>query len=233
MSNPKLKKIIKNRLMEHKRQVLTEEKIVRNRLAMVLEDSINNGNLNVDKLYDNLITEVSYLKEQGYSDVITENVISSFFNLLGGLIKTPVEGVVDTFKERIMRAILKLLGVSPDSWLSAVVTTAFGNIDFSKDFGKLFDCKFIASKIAEAIPESIAVKYQQSKRAGSSDGGLMGTVNDALRNMILDNVINDSQFMNTLEDRISDLICGFLFKTKENVTKAADDMSEKVKSSEE
>jgi len=217
MKNQKRKKIQHklNEFKETKSRVLTEEKIIKNRLGFIFESSLKNNSINVDELSTSLINEVAYLQEQGYRNSLISESVGGFFNILKSIAGDGAFGsFVDTLQEKIAAKICKMLKINPKSTFGRIITVTIGNIDYN-DLPHLFDCRFIASKITESLPEALI----SQKLTGNYEdkGGLLGNIAIMMRNYLTSTFVNDSKMMNKIEDMIATAICGFLT----NMSKAA------------
>lgn len=197
-----LKKTIKENLItekEKKEKLLTETKIIENRLEYVIESVGLKNKSDVDRIVEGLFYEMLYLENKNYNrEVLTEN-IQAIFDVLGSLFGGTKDSVVGTFKEKGINFILNKLGLDKNSYIGDFLEVTFGNIDL-KDIPRLFtDCEFLTKKIAEAVPEAYLKNLQDEK-------GFDNILMDYVRNALYD-VIRESDIVEKLEDRIAGIVC--------------------------
>lgn len=224
--NESLKKSLKNNLMEMKEKkenLMVESNIIKKRFEMISESRTFNLETDGDFIVESLITEVSYLKRQGYdSKLINEGIFGWIGSLLGGT----VTEVPDVIKEYVSSWLLKLLGVSADSYLGNVVVTLLGDLSFS-DYDKFFsDCKFASNKVADALINGYLRKLQEENQSTSGAGGF---VISAIRNSLVTYFADSKDsIIQKLEDEIINFLCPKMSKLAGIMGDKADAIKEKV-----
>jgi hypothetical protein len=198
-----MKKTINHLVSENlkgiKKEVLTENKIIKNRIRIIETYNSKRGVSKKNKV-DDIITEMFYLKNQGYkNNVISENIIDWFKNVLGLGDQTMVEPVIDTFKESFIGYVLKIVAPgTSNSYLSNIIKVGLADIDMN-DIDKLTNCEFLSDTISKAIVEGTINKLKNNV-------GLVGGVYDVVRNTLVDK-LDDSDFSNKIQDGISNFLC--------------------------
>lgn len=155
------------------------------------------------------------LKSEGLSESqINENIFTSFFSSLGG-------GFTDTFKDYVIDWAAEKLGIDPfddmgqPSFFYQLVRNVIEGVSFT-DLGKYFgkgSCKYWSRAIVEGLAETLqerGIEYLLPKLGIKMDSstGMGATIASGLREAIT-NAINDTGFMNKIENMIGDKICGF------------------------
>lgn len=218
----KLKKIIRenlNELSESKKKSLVEEyKIINSRFNVISESGKPKTKKQEVKLVDDLITEIFYLKSQGFNETL---INEQFLDIIKGLFGQIPGGILDTLKERIAQFILKKLGVGTDGYLANIVIATLGNIPVS-DYvnGKIFRCDYLSNAIAKGVGEGIVRKIQKEK-------GMEGYMYDIIRNSLVE-MFTDSSFGQKIEDMVSKLVCPGIDTVKNKMEIAGQTMKEKA-----
>lgn len=192
--NDQVKKALNEQLVKQKR-LITERKIVENRLKMIAE-SYNLKNYKYlsekekTKLSFLILKEMSFLSKK---NLINEQLTDFLKNIFGTLLPSGVE----TIAERIVNSILGSLGLK-DTYFRKVLVSAL-TTNPSELISALKDCKSLTKVIAKSLAEGMAMQLQQSQNLGG--GGY-----DYLRN-ILGDVLLDQPVIASIEDKISGKIC--------------------------
>jgi len=204
-STKNLKNMIKENLIVEKtkkQRLIKENKIIKNRLYVLVEAS--NGlktQSDYNRLFESLISEANFLKEQGFNEnLIQEN----WFNFLG---KLGFGGFADALQERFMAWILEKLNVPKDGYLYKFLIAGFANFDLD-NIPKILsgDCGTLVKFIAETITESL---YMQKR----NKSGETNYIEDMLRNAISDVLFKDkSELIKAIEDKLLTFICPLLSK---------------------
>jgi hypothetical protein len=204
-STKNLKNMIKENLIVEKtkkQRLIKENKIIKNRLYVLVEAS--NGlktQSDYNQLFESLISEANFLKEQGFNEnLIQEN----WFNFLG---KLGFGGFADTLQERLMAWILEKLNVPKDSYLSNLLITGFASFDLD-NIGKILsgDCNTLVKWIAETIVNTVFRKKM-------SKTGETNYIEDLIRNSISDLLFRDkSELVKVVEDKLLSFVCPQLSK---------------------
>jgi uncharacterized protein (DUF697 family) len=162
-----------------------------------------------------LENEYLRMKSEGLSESeINENIFSSFLGSLGG-------GFTDTFKDYVVDWAAQKLGIEPfdetgqPTFFYQVVRNVIEQVHFT-ELGSYFgkgSCKNWARAIVEGLSETLqerGIEYLLPKLGLKMDmqTGMGGTIAAGLREA-LTNAINNTKFMDNIENMIGDKICGF------------------------
>lgn len=214
--NKKLEKIIKENLIQKKKEVLTENAIVRNRFNLLVEGEIPKTKKEINKFVNTLITETAILHQQGIdSEVINEGL----FDFIRGMFGSSGEGIMSYFKEQFAEWLLGKFGLKNDTFMGNIVITAIGNIPLT-DLGKLTNCQFLTDLIAKSIAEGVARKFMKEKQAS-------GPLADILRNTMAE-TFSKTEFIHDIEEKINSFICPSLSKVGFNMDKQLDTIKQKA-----
>lgn len=217
-----LKKIIRenlNELSESKKKSLVEEyNIINTRFKIISEAGKPKTKKQKEKFVDDLLSEMFYLKSQGFNDILINeqflDIIKSFFGQVPG-------GIFDTIKERFIQLILEKLGVGTEGYLANIFIATIGDIpigDYAN--GKIFNCEYLSNAISKGVGEGIARKIQKEQ-------GMEGYLYDIIRNSLVD-MFTDSSFGQKIEGAIADLVCPSISKIKDKMDLAGETMKEKA-----
>jgi hypothetical protein len=163
------------------------------------------------------ILESEYLrmKEENLSEeIIKENIFTSLLGSLGG-------GFTDVFKNYMVDWAVERFGIKPfdangnPTFFYQLIRNVIEGVHFT-DLGKYLgkgSCKHWAEAIVEGLAETLeerTISYILPLLGLNMDmsSGLGATVSASLREA-LTNAINDTKFINRIEQMISDKICGF------------------------
>lgn len=197
-----LKKKIKTKLLETKEKkgrLLTEKKIVENRIKFIIESSSIKTKKNLDDIFLNILLEMVYLHKQEFNEKMIAESVDDVFDVLGTVFGGSKTTVLELFKERGVRFILEKLGLEDNDILKSYLSTSLNETDL-KDVPKLFtDCGFLSRKISNCIPMAYLEKLDYERQMG---GEFMQIVRGALKD-----VIEDSDFADKINDRITRVIC--------------------------
>lgn len=217
-----LKKIIRenlNELSESKKKSLVEEyNIINTRFKIISESGKPKTKKQKEKFVDDLLSEMFYLKSQGFNDILINeqflDIIKSFFGQVPG-------GIFDTIKERFVQLILEKLGIGTEGYLANIFIATIGDIpigDYAN--GKIFNCEYLSNAISKGVGEGIARKIQKEQ-------GMEGYLYDIIRNSLVD-MFTDSSFGQKIEGAIADLVCPSISKIKDKMDLAGETMKEKA-----
>ena len=163
------------------------------------------------------ILESEYLrmKEENLSEeIIKENIFTSLLGSLGG-------GFTDVFKNYMVDWAVERFGIEPfdangnPTFFYQLIRNVIEGVHFT-DLGRYLgkgSCKHWAEAIVEGLAETLeerTISYILPLLGLNMDmsSGLGATVSSSLREA-LTNAINDTKFINKIEEMISDKICGF------------------------
>jgi hypothetical protein len=214
MLNKKVKKSLIE-IKEQKEKLLIEQKLVKNRISIILE-GINSeedfkklSNKQQLKISTKFIQELSYLQNTG---LISEQ---NFGNILSSLFGGWFGNAIQTFVEPVLKGILV-------PWFGEGYFTNFIISLLTKNTGEfirgLNDCKIMTKLIAQSISEAVFMQIQDAK--GLNSPGyvfLRQSMGDAL---------TSTEFIKGIEKGFGDMVCDMLGKFTGNAQKVA----EKLKS---
>ncbi len=205
-----LKKEIRNRLLEQKvkkESQLIESKIVESRLSIIINSKESFDSLSEEKkakVVFEFFSEMRVLQEQG---LISEQ----FGEILGKLFGQAPSGITQAFVEPLVSSILGWFGLS-GYFLQFV--TSFIVSDPARLARATKDCKELTKLIAEALSEAMVIMIQQSQ-------GLEGKGHSILRNT-LGGAIKETSFVQSLEEKLSEGVCGLFDKYTGNAENVLD-----------
>jgi hypothetical protein len=209
-----LNEIVSKKINTLKRDIIQENRIVRKELLLIEK---YNNRLNKSKKYkvDDLITEMFYLNRLGIKgSVINENILDFFKNILGMGENTAVEPVAETFKERFIDYIIKIVIPGASGGLMAnMISTGLANIDVN-NIDQLTDCETLSDLISKSIVEGIIKKL-------NNNAGLVGGIFDTVRKGLVDAVENMA-FAENIKNGISSFIC-------DDISDKIDELKNKIK----
>lgn len=215
-----LKKTIHKTLLEvkdKKKKTLLENKIIKNRFKIILEDKNMFKKKNKEKLFSQLTSEVVYLKTQGYDNKMINEGLSDIFKSLFG---TGADSIFQTWKETGVAWLIKQLGFNPDSTVARFIEVAFANVPISEIPSLLTDCDKVTKIIAKSMYETYLKGLQQNI-------GMGNMVGDVMRNAVTE-VIDGTEFIQKLEGGLSNIICPILGRVSSNMTKQEDGIKSKL-----
>lgn len=205
-----LKKEIRQRLLEQKgkkQTQLIESKIVESRLSIIISSKEKFDSLSEEKkakVVFEFFSEMRVLQEQG---LISEQ----FGEILGKLFGQAPSGITQAFVEPLVSSILGWFGLS-GYFLQFV--TSFIVSDPARLARATKDCKELTKLIAEALSEAMVIMIQQSQ-------GLEGKGHSILRNT-LGGAIKETSFVQSLEEKLSEGVCGLFDKYTGNAENVLD-----------
>jgi hypothetical protein len=212
-SNPEVKESLKKSLKknlieakEKKEDLMVENKIITNRFNFLFEGRSFETEEEKDYLVESIITEIGYLKVQGYTpQAINEGLFSMLGNIFGGSVKS----IPAVFGEYIAGWLTKTLGIPQNSYMSSVIVALVGNLN-----------------IADSLIEGYVLQLQNEKNLNT---GASGFIVSALRNSVVDYFTEDkTSLIQILEDKISEFICPKLSKLSSAITDKTDDLKTKI-----
>ena len=221
-----LKKSLKKNLIEAKEKqedLMVENKIITNRFNFLFEGRSFETEEEKDYLVESVITEIGYLKIQGYSSrAINEGLFSMLGNIFGGSVKS----IPAVFGEYIAGWLTKTLGIPQNSYMGSVVVALVGNLNIA-DYDKFFsDCRFASNKIADSLIEGYVLQLQNEKNLNT---GASGFIVSALRNSVVDYFTEDkTSLIQILEDKIGEFLCPKLSKLSSAISDKTDDLKSKI-----
>jgi hypothetical protein len=187
--------------------------VIRKYSQFISESKKASGNQSQDMAI--LENEYLRMKSEGLSEQeINENIFSSILGSLGG-------GFTDTFKDYVIDWAAEKLGIDPfddqgqPSFFYQLIRNVIEGVNIT-ELGSYFgkgSCKNWARAIVEGLSETLqerGIDYLLPKLGLRLDmnSGLGATIAAGLREA-LTNAINNTGFMNNVENMIGDKICGF------------------------
>jgi len=190
-----------------KESQLIESKIVESRLSIIISSKESFDSLSEEKkakVVFEFFSEMRVLQEQG---LISEQ----FGEILGKLFGQAPSGITQAFVEPLVSSILGWFGLS-GYFLQFV--TSFIVSDPARLARATKDCKELTKLIAEALSEAMVIMIQQSQ-------GLEGKGHSILRNT-LGGAIKETTFVQSLEEKLSEGVCGLFDKYTGNAENVLD-----------
>lgn len=221
-----VKKSLKRNLTEvkeKKENLMVETNIVEKRFTFIVEGNSFDTPEKQDYLVESVISEIGYLKAQGYTP---KAINEGLFSMLGSLLGGSAQAVPAVFGEYIAGWLTKQLGIPQDSYMNGVIVSLVGNLNIS-DYDRFFsDCRFASNKIADSLIEGYVVQLQNQKGANT---GASGFIVSAMRNAVVDYFTEDkNSLIQILEDKIGEFLCPKLSKLSSVIGDKTDDMKAKM-----
>ena len=200
-----LKTQIKKSLLEtkeRKEKLLIEEKLIKNRISIIVEnvrteeDFKSLSKRNQLKLSIKLLQEFSYLSS---SNLLTEQGLTGALNSIFG---HSFGNIVQTMLEPVLGAILSKLGFQ-DGFFKNFIISALTTSPVEL-FQALNDCKIMTKLIVKSGIEAQVMTLQK-------DSGLSGIALDFVRNT-LGSIANDQKIIQDLENGLSGAVCDLIGK---------------------
>jgi hypothetical protein len=207
-----------NLLKNKQKKMLSESKVVRNRLEILVEGRDLNNKRDLNRFFNDYLYESAYLTSRGYdSKIINEQFLDLLKGFLGG---TGVESIMSTFKESAVKYILNIIGVTDTSgWIPSIIITALGNLKFG-DIGKITDCSFLVPYLSKSIAEAAVRKFMVEK-------GMDSGISTVIRNAIIE-VLEDSAFGQSIEKGLEKIICPSLGGLKSKMNSMTNTLKDKA-----
>jgi hypothetical protein len=206
--NNMLERKVKQSLIEVKEQkekYLIEQKIVKNRLSIIVEhiksvDDFNNLSQNEKvKLSFNVLQELSYLQNSGL--LSEQDLGGALKSVFGGLFGSATQTIFEPLLEKLVKP---LFG---EGFMSNFIISYLTKKQ-SEVIKSMSDCKLMAKLITESVVEGTVMSLQQQKGFDSQGYSL-------LRNS-LGNAIEGNEFAINIENGLSKPICELFDKFTEN-----------------
>lgn len=208
---------------ETKENLMVETNIVEKRFNFIVEGNSFDTPEKQDSLVESVISEIGYLKAQGYTP---KAINEGLFSMLGSLLGGSAQAVPAVFGEYIAGWLTKQLGIPQDSYMNGVIVSLVGNLNIA-DYDRFFsDCRFASNKIADSLIEGYVLQLQNQKGANT---GASGFIVSALRNSVVDYFTEDkNSLIQILEDKIGEFLCPKLSKLSSVISDKTDDMKAKM-----
>ena len=206
-----LEKQIKKSLIEtkeRKEKRLIEQKIIKSRLSMIVENIKTEedfNNLSEDKklkLSFNLLQELSYLQESG---LISEQDLSGALkSIFGGFFGNATQTIFEPF---ILKIVQPLFG---EGFMSNFIVSYLTSKP-SEVIKSFSDCKLMTKLVAESVVEAMVMSMQTEK-------GYTGIGYSLLRNT-LGGALKSNDFIQKIEEGLESTVCGLFSKFAGNAEK--------------
>jgi hypothetical protein len=211
-----LKSLIKENLItlseEKKTKLLGESKIINVRFEIIKESSTGNK----DKLFNNIISEMVYLNNQGFDK---ELINEGFWEILGGLFPS-TNTIGETFKEYLTKWLIEAIAPGQENgWIGNIIITSVGNLKIG-DITKLTNCEFTTKLLSKSISEAVVRKFAESK-------GISGVLADLIRNSMIEQ-LDSTEFAQKLESGLAHVICPLLGGVSQKMSTVANKMKDKA-----
>jgi large-conductance mechanosensitive channel len=187
-----------------KEQLLTEEKIVKSRIMMIMESDYNIKNFDrlpkkiKKKLAYQIFEEINFLSE---NNILNESLGDFLSKIFGGSLNS----IIETIIEPLLNSVLGGLGLT-GYFKNFLISFLSSN---PKELANsLNDCKAMTTLIANSLSEALFMMIQEQK-------GISGGFATFLRNA-LGGAVKDTAFVNKIEDFIGDMVCSGLSKISGN-----------------
>ena len=221
-----LKKSLKKNLMEvreNKKNLMVETNIVEKRFKFIVEGKTFKTETDQDFLIESVISEIGYLKAQGYTP---KAINEGLFSMLGSLLGGAATSAPAVFGEYIAGWLTKQLGIPQNSYMNGVIVSLVGNLNIA-DYDRFFsDCRFASNKVADSLIEGYLLQLQNEKNLNT---GASGFIVSALRNSVVDYFAEDkNSLIQILEDKIGEFICPKLSKLSSVIGDKAEDIKAKA-----
>jgi hypothetical protein len=211
-----LKSLIKENLItlseEKKNKLLGESKIINVRFEIIKESSTGNK----DKLFNDIISEMVYLNNQGFDK---ELINEGFWEILGGLFPS-TNTIGETFKEYLAKWLIEAIAPGQENgWIGNIIITSVGNLKIG-DVTKLTNCEFTTKLLSKSIAEAVVRKFAESK-------GISGVLADLIRNSMIEQ-LDSTEFAQKLESGLAHVICPLLGGVSQKMSTVANKMKDKA-----
>lgn len=202
-----LKNIVREQLektaLKKKEVTIVEKKNIRENFYLIAESNQLRTERQKEKFFKEIISEINSLSDKGYDRKI---INEQFWDMLKGVFGSGAEGIMETFKEYLVKlAIKKLTPMDPDGWVSTLISTSVGNLDMA-DIPKLTDCGFVTKLLSKSAVESVVSKM-------GNKAELSGPFYSIIRNSIFD-ALDKTELARKVEDGIASYICPSISKIK-------------------
>ena len=183
---------------EVKKTHLTESKIIKGRLGILVESVNLNSKIQTTKFFNKLFLESRNLVNMG----ITESLINEdLVTVLKGLMGDESSRVIEKLKERLINYLESRLGM--DGFEKDVLTQSIVELD-EDEFPKIFtDKRFLPRKISDTFTREFKEKYLEG-------------LNDITKEVILNQIDTDT-FKRELEDKFTEALESLLSSIESNM----------------
>ena len=208
---------LKQVITTKQKEVIQENKIVKNRFKVLIEGKKTLTKSESSKLFKNIIEEVRHLNSMEISkEVIKEELLG----LLSTLTEPKNNSVMKSFKENFADWLsTKVVDRDSEVFMSDAVVSAVMGVEDSQAVN-LVDCGFTSEILTKTVIED-----WKNKLLVSSENPMY--VSEILRKTLRD-TIDNSTFYNTLKDRIEQMICPLLNKVEEKMKTSEKEIKNKL-----
>ena len=216
----RLKKNIHKTLLEVneiKNKSVLENKIIKNRFKIIVEDKNLYKKKNKEKFFSQLNSEIVYLNKQGYSSKLIKESLSDIFTSLFG---DSSESIFHNWRDSGVNWLINQLGFDYDSKISNLIRMSFSNIPVRDIPHVLTDCEKVTKIVSKSMHQAYLMELQE-------DFGIKNLSGEVMKNLISDNIHND-EFIERLEGGLSNIICPLLDKVSTNMAKQEDSIKSKL-----
>lgn len=204
-------------VQENKKKSILENKIVKNRLKIILEDKNMYKKKNKEKLFSNLTSEVVYLKNQGYNgEMINEGLIDIITSLFGD----KSEVIFTTWKDQGLNWLMEKLEISNDKELSEKIKHKFSNVLISEIPELFTDCDKVTDMIVDAMVE---VFQERLKEGFFESSGAEKILQESVLEMT-----SHEDFQDSVEVKLKNTICPLLSRISTNMSNQENDIKSKI-----
>lgn len=202
---------------EKKKKTIVENKIISNRLKVILEDRNMFKNKNKQKLFSNLTSEITYLRNQGFNEkMINEGLIDIITSLFGD----KSEVIFTTWKDQGLNWLIDKLGVSNDEELSSKIKNKFSNVLISEIPELFTDC----DKVTDMIVDAMIDVFQERLKKGFPESSEAARI---LQDSVLE-MTSHEDFQDSVEIKLKNTICPLLSRISTNMSNQENDIKSKI-----
>lgn len=218
--NDDISKLIKESLLtistNKRKEILQENKIVRNRFKFLIEGRKTLTKKETGILFENIILEMIRMSSTGIDKkVINEELVQ----LLGTMFQSKNGEVMEMFKEKFGNWIAdKVVDVDSEILSKSSIKDAVMSVD-NNNVTKLIDCDYLSDLLTR-----LSVKNWSDSLMKVNNPS---TVSDTLRKTLKDTVDN-TNFHNDLKNRIKTNVCPLLTGVQDKMNDAESKIKNKV-----
>lgn len=197
----KLKEKIRKNLVEQKEtknSLLVERKITQSQFSTLKNCK------SYDELIENIIYKVNTFESKGFNNnVISESLIKVLRTLFGDFSDDFYSKVMSKYSEWLSQ---KMDFTNEKEWISDAITKKISEVPH-EDFEKLFNCRYLAELMTEAVMEGFEDKVLSS----GIDKKMGGEIGKKFKELVV-TASKDSGVQRELEESLREKICPELEK---------------------
>lgn len=208
-----IKKSIKSNiqeLQEKKKKNLIETKIVKNRFNIISEGVNLKSKIKTKNLFNSLLSECNYLKNQGFSDKV---INEGFLEVMGDLFGQEGPQFWDTVKNRLSEYLTSKFNI--DGWMKDKIIEGIGSVEMDEIPLLFTDCRFLVKKVTDAAMEG----FNESLEIQGADNTVPGIFRNSL-----DNILSSDDYRRKLEDSFTTIVCPAMGQISKNMEDKLEDM---------